>query len=126
MKNRPRGYTRAASSSDRKQHQAVTLLSDHGASCQANSSIAEQLGDGIHLAAIWRGPRDRSRAIQFALRQFNGHEFLDIRQYESSSGYMIPTSKGLTISIAQLGRFADATGKAYRRAVSLGLTRASS
>jgi hypothetical protein len=81
---------------------------------------------GIHLAAIWRGPRDRSRAIEFALREFNGHSFLDIRQYQSSSGYMRPTSKGITISIAQLGRFADATGKAHRRAVSLGLVSARS
>ena len=93
---------------------------------QDKSTIAEQLGDGIHLAAIWRGPRDRSRAIQFALREFNGHSFLDIRQYQSSSGYMIPTTKGLTISVAQLGRFAHAAGSAYRRAVALGLTRVSS
>ena len=91
----------------------------------AQESIEAQLANGgIHLAAIWRSPRDRSRAIQFSLRQFNGHEFLDIRQYEASSGYMIPTNKGLTISIAQLGKFADAAGKAYRRAVALGLVTA--
>jgi hypothetical protein len=103
-----------------------SVLSKLDPCTQDNSSIAEQLGDGIHLASIWRGPRDRSRAIEFSLREFNGFQFLDIRQFQSSSGYMVRTDKGLTISIAQLGRFADATGKAYRRAVSLGLVTARS
>lgn len=101
---------------------------------QANADIAPQaqpaqestnqqlLVDGAHLAAIWRGPRDRSRAIQFALKKFNGHEFLDVREYVTSSGFMVPTKKGLTISVQQLGRFAACAGKAYREAARLGLT----
>ncbi len=89
------------------------------------ASVQEQLANGgIHLAAIWRGPRDRSRAVQFALKEFNGHQFLDVRQYVASSGYMVPTTKGLTISVAQLGKFAAAAGKAYRQAVQLGLVTA--
>jgi hypothetical protein len=62
--------------------------------------------------------------VQFALKELNGHQFLDVRQYESSSGFMIPTKRGLTISIAQLGRFAQAAGNAYRKAVQLGLVTA--
>jgi len=125
MKNRPQSALRAASSSDSKD-QAKKVLSDYGAVPQAQSANTSQLSEGIHLAAISRGPRDRTRAINFSLREFNGHEFLDIRQYRSSSGFMIRTDKGLTISIAQLGKFAHAAGNAYRRAVALGLTRASS
>lgn len=84
------------------------------------------LGDGISLGAIWRGPRDRSRAIQFSFREFNGTEFLDIRQYDNSSGYMVPTTKGITISVKQLGRFAQCAGNAYREAVRRGLVTARS
>ncbi|MBR0975787.1 transcriptional coactivator p15/PC4 family protein [Bradyrhizobium japonicum] len=92
----------------------------------AQYSSQAQLRDGIHLAAIWRGPRDRSRAVQFALKEFNGHQLLDVRQYESSSGFMIPTKRGLTISVAQLGKFAAAAGAAYRQAIKLGLITAGS
>jgi hypothetical protein len=81
-------------------------------------------GDGIALATFWRGPRDHSRAVQFAFREYNGSPFLDVRQYVNSSGFMIPTSKGLTISPRQLGRFAEAAGKAYREAVRRGLVTA--
>jgi hypothetical protein len=84
------------------------------------------LTDGIALAAFWRGPRDYSRAIQFAFREYNGSPFLDIRQYQNSSGYMVPTTRGLTISVAQLGRFAEAAGKAYREAARRGLITARS
>ncbi|MDN5003908.1 transcriptional coactivator p15/PC4 family protein [Bradyrhizobium sp. GCM10027634] len=91
-----------------------------------NSDAVDTLRAGIHLAALWRGPRDRSRAIQFTLREFNGVEFLDIRQFVSSSGFMIPTRRGVTISVQQLGRFAEAAGTAYRKAVAMGLVTARS
>jgi hypothetical protein len=39
---------------------------------------------------------------------------------------MVPTKKGLTISVQQLGKFAAAAGAAYREAVKLGLTARSS
>lgn len=34
---------------------------------------------------------------------------------------MIPSRKGVTISVKQLGKFAAAAGAAYRQAVKLGL-----
>lgn len=77
--------------------------------------------DGVHLASFWRGPRDRSRAIQFALKEHHGHQFLDVRQYAASSGYMLPTTRGVTLDVRQLGKFAAAAGRAYKEAVKLGL-----
>lgn len=77
--------------------------------------------DGISLGSFWRSPRDYSRAIQFSFREFNGTPFLDIRQYDNSSGFMIPSRKGVTLSIKQLAKFAAAAGKAHREAVKLGL-----
>lgn len=95
---------------------------------EASSSTQAKpvLGDGISLGSLWRGPRDYSRAIQFSFREFNGSAFLDIRQYNNSSGYMIPTTKGITISINQLGKFVQCAGNAYREAVKRGLITAGS
>ncbi|AWM07638.1 transcriptional coactivator p15/PC4 family protein [Bradyrhizobium symbiodeficiens] len=120
MKRPPPTAPARASISEKSSSAANGFLSDLEAPAQA------QLGEGVHLAAIWRGPRDRSRAVQFALKEFNGHQFLDVRQYVASSGYMVPTTKGVTISVAQLGKFAAAAGAAYRKAVQLGLVPRSS
>lgn len=81
----------------------------------------------IHVGAIWKSPRDKSRAIDARLRHFNGHDFAEFRLLQmDSAGRMVPTGKGVSVSVKQLGRFSQLVGSAYRKAEAMGLTPRSS
>jgi len=40
----------------------------------------------ISVGAIWKSPRDRTRAIEATLREFNGHAFADFRMMVMDGG----------------------------------------
>lgn len=76
---------------------------------------------GIGCGAIWKSPRDKSRAIEATLREFNGNAYADFRMMQlDASGRMVPTGKGLTVSVKQLGKFSKLVGDTYRKAVDIG------
>jgi hypothetical protein len=78
---------------------------------------AGSLANSIGCGTIWKSPRDRSRAIEARLREFNGNAFAEFRLMQmSEQGRMVPTGKGLIVSTAQLGKFAKLVGDAYRKA----------
>ncbi len=123
-----RGIAEASSSvrSPRDVAQSASRAQDPAlVSLTSSATIPLAAGD-IALAAIWRGPRDRSRAIQLALRNYNGTQYLDVREYRDSCGFMTPTTRGITISPAQLPKFAAAVGAALRKAHALGIVTARS
>jgi hypothetical protein len=79
------------------------------------------LTGGIGCGAIWKSPRDKTRAIEATLREFNGNSYADFRVLQlDASGRMVPTGKGLTVSIKQLGKFSKLVGDTYRKAVEIG------
>ncbi|WP_160168933.1 transcriptional coactivator p15/PC4 family protein [Bradyrhizobium sp. Ai1a-2] len=99
------------------------VLSDHAAAAQSQSSDSSTLeGAGIRVGAIWKSARDRRRAIQATLREYEGNAYADFRIFEMDAfGRMRPTSKGLTVSVKQLGKFAKLVGDTYRVALKMGL-----
>ncbi len=97
------------------------------APAQDSHSTNSLIGDGIHVGAIWKSPRDRTQAIQVTLREYHGNPYADCRLFVmNGSGHMVPTQKGLTVSVRQLGKLTKLIGDAYRKASSLGLTAVSS
>jgi hypothetical protein len=62
------------------------------------------------------------KAIQVTLREYPGNPYADCRLFVmNGSGHMIPTQKGLTVSVRQLGNLTKLVGDAYRRASQMGL-----
>jgi hypothetical protein len=81
-----------------------------------------RLAEPIIIARIWKSPRDRKRTIVIALKQYEGHDFLDCRLFDTNSeGQSVPTARGLTVGIPKLLEFAAAIAKAVERARQLGL-----
>ena len=80
------------------------------------------LADGIGCGAIWKSPRDRTRAIEATLREHNGNAYADFRMMQmNGQGRMVPTDQRLTVSIKQLGKFSKLIGDTYRKAHAMGL-----
>lgn len=78
---------------------------------------------GVGCGAIWKSPRDRSRAIESVLREFNGSTYAEFRMMQmDASGRMVPGNQRLTVSVRQLGKFAKLVGDTYRRAEKMNLT----
>lgn len=83
--------------------------------------------EGIHIGRVWKSPRDKTRSIEGVLREFNGNQYAEFREYVMDDyGRMVPTDKRLTVSTKRLGQFAALVGNTYRRAEKLGLTPVSS
>jgi hypothetical protein len=84
---------------------------------------AGSLTGGIGCGAIWKSPRDRTRAIESVLREFNGFAFAEFRlMVMDGSGRMRPSNQRLTVSIKQLAKFSRLVGDTYRRAEKMGQT----
>lgn len=123
-KTPPRGNGTAsiAITKQASQKDVSTVTRPDGAAQSRSAPI-----DIKHVASLWKSPRNRQQAIQVGLKSFAGHDYCDIRIYEAiGSGFMRPSSKGLTVSLQKLPQLAKALGDAHRQAVQLGLTRASS
>jgi len=87
------------------------------------SATSSSFTTGIDCGCIWRGPRDRSRAIQATIREYHGHHFLDLRGLQmNEAGRMVPNGQRLTVSAKQIGKFSALVGAAFRKAERLGLT----
>lgn len=73
--------------------------------------------DGVHVGAIWKSARDRSQCIQASIRRYEGHPYLDLRVHVlDGAGRMVPSARGITCSLAQLGKLTQLVGNAYRMA----------
>src|SRR5262249_10174412 len=101
MKNRPRSDSRAASGLE--QARSDDVLCDRDGAPQANSTIAEQLGDGIHIGSMWKSARNRREAIQVALKEYEGRPYLDARVFcMNDAGRMVPTKRGIAVGVKTL------------------------
>jgi hypothetical protein len=94
----------------------------------AQTSVHQQLADGgIHVAALWKSPRNRREAIQVSLRSYEGHPYVDARIFAmDASGRMRPTQRGIAVGVKTLPLFAKPVGDALRKATQLGLITAGS
>ncbi|KJC59907.1 hypothetical protein UP10_14525 [Bradyrhizobium sp. LTSPM299] len=80
------------------------------------------LAEPVTIGKMWKSPRDRKRTIVFAIKQYEGHTFLDCRLFDTNTeGQSVPTTKGVTIGMAQLTEFAANVGKSIAKARELGL-----
>ena len=78
--------------------------------------------DPISIAKFWKSPRDRKNSIVLAIKQHEGHIFLDCRVFGTNSqGQTVPTTKGVTIGMPRLSEFVRAVQKAHAKAIELGL-----
>jgi hypothetical protein len=83
--------------------------------------------DGIHVGAVWKSARDKTQCIQGTIKSYCGNPYLDLRVYAlNASGRMVPTPKGITVSLAQLGKLTKLVGDAYRMASRMEVTMVSS
>lgn len=76
----------------------------------------------IEVAKFWKSARNRKNSIVVAIKQYEGHTFLDCRVFGTNSeGQTVPTAKGVTIGMVRLREFLRAVEKAHAKAVELGL-----
>ena len=76
----------------------------------------------IPIAKFWKSPRDRKNSIVLAIKQYEGHTFLDCRLFGTNAeGQTVPTLKGVTVGMRCLPEFLNAVKKAHAKAVELGL-----
>jgi hypothetical protein len=78
------------------------------------------LPEPIVIDRFWKNRRKDAVVIQ--LSSYEGHNLIDLRTHSmSSDGKLLPTKKGLAVSILRLPELAKAINKALARAVELGL-----
>ena len=76
----------------------------------------------IPIAKFWKSARNRKQSIVLAIKQFEGHTFLDCRLFDTNQdGQAVPTAKGVTVGMARLQEFAAAVAKALATARELAL-----
>jgi hypothetical protein len=76
----------------------------------------------VEIMKCWKSARDRKQSIVMAIKQYEGHPFLDCRIFGTNAeGQSIPTTKGITIGMARLSEFANGAAKALAKAKELGL-----
>ncbi|MGM4870679.1 hypothetical protein AB7645_05560 [Bradyrhizobium sp. 956_D2_N1_5] len=122
MKKPPAMGTPEASIDNHNNSTAIVV--DRETSAQASKPQPTEIA---HVGAIWKSARDRTRCLQFDIKELNGHAYLDCRTYKlDGNGRMQPTDQRLTIGTKQLAKLADMIGKSYRKAHQLGLTAGSS
>jgi hypothetical protein len=78
------------------------------------------LPEPIVIDRFWKNRRKDAVIIQ--LSSYEGHNLVDLRTHSmSSDGKLLPTKKGLAVSILRLPELAKAVNKALARARELGL-----
>jgi Transcriptional Coactivator p15 (PC4) len=78
------------------------------------------LPEPIVIDRFWKNRRKDAVIIQ--LSSYEGHNLVDLRTHSmSSDGKLLPTKKGLAVSILRLPELAKAVNKALVRARELGL-----
>ena len=79
----------------------------------------------VEIAKLWKSARNRKQTIVFAIKQYEGHTFLDCRLFDTNAdGQSVPTIKGVTVGIAQLQQFVAGANKTLAKALELGLLEA--
>jgi hypothetical protein len=82
--------------------------------------IAEN--EPIEIAKFWKSGRDRKNSIVVAIKQYEGHVFLDCRLYGTNAeGQTVSTGKGVTIGMLRMTEFLRAIQKAHAKSKELGL-----
>jgi hypothetical protein len=80
------------------------------------------LDEPVEIAKFWKSARNRKQSIVVAIKQYEGHTFLDCRLFGTNTeGQSVPTTKGLTIGMARLLEFEAAVTKAVAKARELDL-----
>ncbi|MBR0936697.1 PC4/YdbC family ssDNA-binding protein [Bradyrhizobium jicamae] len=81
-----------------------------------------KISEPIEIGKLWKSARNRRQTIVISLKQYEGHEFLDCRLFDTNSeGQSVPTGKGVTVGLSRIKEFAAAVNKAVQRARDLGL-----
>jgi hypothetical protein len=76
----------------------------------------------VEIFKEWKSARNRKQTIVGAIKQYEGHVFFDCRLFDTNAeGQAVPTTKGVTVGIAQLPRFVAGVNKALAEARRLGL-----
>jgi hypothetical protein len=79
----------------------------------------------VDIFKMWKSPRNRKQTLVGAIKQYEGHTFLDCRLFDTNAdGQAVPTTKGVTVGIAQLPQFVAGVNLALARARELGLLEA--
>jgi hypothetical protein len=78
------------------------------------------LTEPVLIDRFWRSRR--KDALVTSLRSYEGHNLVDIRtHFMSREGKLLPTTKGVSISILRLPDLVKSVTKALKRARELGL-----
>jgi hypothetical protein len=78
------------------------------------------LTEPVLVDRFWKNRR--KDAIVVSLSCYEGHNLIDVRtHYMSKEGKLLPTAKGIAISILRLPELANSINKALARARALGL-----
>ncbi|MCK1671247.1 PC4/YdbC family ssDNA-binding protein [Bradyrhizobium sp. 150] len=85
-------------------------------------SDAPKIAEPIEILKFWKSARNRKQSIVMAIREFEGHTFLDCRLFGTNAdGQSVPTQRGVTVGMARLEQFAAGAAKAVEKARELGL-----
>jgi len=79
------------------------------------------LGEPITVAEFWANRRGESVRVQ--VTQIEGVRCIDLRRYQTVSGRLQPTHKGIALAIHKLPLLAAAVTKALHKARELGLVK---
>ena len=88
-----------------------------------SQALNQQLAEGVCSGPTWRTRRGRHTSNQATLKTINGSSaFWDLRIFEmDSAGCMLPTTRGVTISVTNIFELIKLIASAQGRAIALGL-----
>jgi hypothetical protein len=79
------------------------------------------LAEPIEVAKFWKS-RQRKIAIVVSLREYEGHNLIDVREYfTDQAGCMKPSTRGLAMVVRNLPELSKAVRRALERARALNL-----
>jgi hypothetical protein len=80
------------------------------------------IDEPIEIAKLWKSPRNKRHTIHLAIKEYEGHAYLDIRTYTlNAKGQAVPTKAGVTVTPSRLEEFSTAVARALAKATELGL-----
>lgn len=80
------------------------------------------LPEPIEIAKFWKSARDKTRHVRVDLSEYEGHQLVNIRVWQTGSdGIDRPTKQGIALAVRKLSELAAALAKAESRAREMGL-----
>ncbi len=79
------------------------------------------LPEKITVSRFWKNRKHD--AIVTTIEEYEGRVLVDIRTHYMNRGFLVPTPRGVSISVLRLPDLAKAINKALRQAKELGLLR---